>query len=239
MKDNAGKPAADAEVVLYAVDEGVLSLTGYQTPDPLAFFNQPRGLAVATSLTLPTLLREDAPESDFANKGYLVGDGKGGPASLNGLRKNFIATPFWSATIRTDANGRAHAEFKAPDSLTRYRVIAVAVTKQSQFGAGESAFEINKPIMIESAMPAFANVGDKLVMRAVVHNTTDFGGRAEIYLDHDQTARATAETTRQMTIAAQQSIADRHPARCRRDRRREMALGGEVRRDRWHGRGVG
>jgi uncharacterized protein YfaS (alpha-2-macroglobulin family) len=61
VKDHSGNPAADAEVVLYAVDEGVLSLTGYETPDPLAFFNQPRGLGVATSLTLPTLLREDAP----------------------------------------------------------------------------------------------------------------------------------------------------------------------------------
>jgi uncharacterized protein YfaS (alpha-2-macroglobulin family) len=98
---------------------------------------------------------------------------------LNGLRKNFVATPFWHATLRTDAEGRVRAEFKAPDSLTRYRVVAVAATKYSQFGVGESAFEINKPIMIESAMPAFANVGDKLVMRAVVHNTTEFGGRAK------------------------------------------------------------
>ena len=36
--------SADAEVVLYAVDEGVLSLTDYKTPDPLAFFNQRRAL---------------------------------------------------------------------------------------------------------------------------------------------------------------------------------------------------
>ena len=112
VRDWSGKPAADAELTLYAVDEGVLSLTGYETPDPLAFFNRPRGLGVSTSLTLPTLLREDLAESDFANKGYLVGDGKGGPALLNGLRKNFLACPFWNATLRTDAQGRAHAEFR-------------------------------------------------------------------------------------------------------------------------------
>ncbi|MDQ3626865.1 MAG: MG2 domain-containing protein, partial [Verrucomicrobiota bacterium] len=76
VRDLSGAAAADAEVTLYAVDEGVLSLTRYETPDALAFFNQPRGLGVSTSLTLPTLLREDAAESDFANKGYLVGDGK-------------------------------------------------------------------------------------------------------------------------------------------------------------------
>ena len=206
VKDSSGKPAADAELVLYAVDEGVLSLTAYATPDPLAFFNQPRGLSVSTSLTLPTLLREDAAEADFANKGYLIGDGKGGSALLDGLRTNFVATPFWNATVRTDAQGRARAEFKAPDSLTRYRVIAVAATKQSQFGAGESAFEINKPIMIESAMPAFANVGDKLVLRAVVHNTTDAGGTADVLLEVDERVRA-AERTRQVTINAHQSLA--------------------------------
>ena len=198
VRDHAGKAAADAEVTLYAVDEGILSLTGYETPDPLAYFNQPRGLAVSTALTLPTMLKEEAAESDFANKGYLIGDGKGGPALLNGLRKNFVACPFWNATLRTDANGKVGAEFIAPDSLTRYRVIAVAVTKQSQFGAGESAFEINKPIMIESALPAFANVGDKLTMRAVVHNTTDFGGRAEVWLRIDELAHA-PETTRQLS----------------------------------------
>ncbi|MEO5722611.1 MAG: alpha-2-macroglobulin family protein, partial [Chthoniobacterales bacterium] len=206
VKDSAGKPAADAELVLYAVDEGVLSLTAYETPDPLTFFNQPRGLSVSTYLTLPTLLKEDAPESDFANKGYLVGDGKGGPAMLDGLRTNFIATPFWNATVRTDAQGRARAEFKAPDSLTRYRVIAVAATKQSQFGAAESAFEINKSIMIESAMPAFANVGDKLVLRAVVHNTTDTAGKADVLLEVDERVRA-AEKTRQITVAPHQSLA--------------------------------
>ncbi|MEP6822264.1 MAG: alpha-2-macroglobulin family protein, partial [Chthoniobacterales bacterium] len=206
VKDSEGKPAADAELVLYAVDEGVLSLTAYETPDPLAFFKQPRGLSVSTYLTLPTLLREDAQEADFANKGYLIGDGKGGPALLDGLRTNFVSTPFWNATVRTDAQGRARAEFKAPDSLTRYRIIAVAATKKSQFGAGESAFEINKPIMIESAMPAFANVGDKLVLRAVVHNTTDASGTADVLLEVDARVRA-SETTKQISVGAHQSVA--------------------------------
>lgn len=205
VRDWKGNPAIDAELVLYAVDEGVLSLTSYETPDPLAFFSQPRGLGVWTSLTLPTLLREDLATSDFANKGYLVGDGKGGPALLDGLRKNFIASPFWSATLRTDAQGRARAGFSAPDSLTRYRIMAVAATRQSQFGAAQSAFEINKPIMIESAMPAFANVGDQLTMRAIAHNTTNNGGKAEIYFQADETVRV-PETRKQINLPAGGSV---------------------------------
>jgi uncharacterized protein YfaS (alpha-2-macroglobulin family) len=211
VRDSGGKPAADSEVVLCAVDEGVLSLTGYKTPDPLAFFNQRRRLGVQTSLTLPTLLKEDADESDFANKGYLIGDAKGGPPALEGLRKNFLACAFWNATLRSDAQGRVHAEFTAPDSLTRYRVIAVAASRQNQFGTGESAFEINKPIMIEAALPRFGNFGDKLVLRAVIHNNTDAAGEADVELQLDSTAKAT-ETKRHLTLPAKGSIPVDFPA---------------------------
>jgi len=211
VRDVNGKPAADAEVVLYAVDEGVLSLTGYKTPDPLAFFNQRRPIGVSTSLTLPTLLREEAEESDFANKGYLIGDGKGGPAALDGLRKNVLACPFWNATLRTDAQGRVRAEFTAPDSLTRYRVIAIAATKQNQFGSSESAFEINKPIMLEASLPRFGNVGDKLILRAVLHNTTDMAGEADVELALDATAKAN-EVKRHVTLPARGSVPIDFPA---------------------------
>jgi uncharacterized protein YfaS (alpha-2-macroglobulin family) len=205
VRDAAGKPAGDAEVVLYAVDEGVLSLTDYKTPDALAFFNQRRTLGVQTSLTLPTLLKEDAEESDFANKGYLIGDGKGGPPSLNGLRRNFLACAFWNATLRTDAQGHVRAEFVAPDSLTRYRVIAIAATKQNQFGVGESAFEINKPVMVEASLPHFANLGDKLILRGVLHNNTDLAGEADVELQLDATAKA-AEVKRHVTLPAHGSV---------------------------------
>jgi uncharacterized protein YfaS (alpha-2-macroglobulin family) len=205
VRDVKGQPVAASEVVLYAVDEGVLSLTDYKTPDPLGFFNQRRTLGVQTNLTLPTLLKEDAEESDFANKGYLIGDGKGGPPLLNGLRKNFLACAFWNATLRTDAQGHLRAEFVAPDSLTRYRVIAIAASKQNQFGAGESAFEITKPVMVEASLPHFANLGDKLILRGVLHNNTELAGEADVELKLDATAQA-AEVKRHVTLPAHGSI---------------------------------
>jgi alpha-2-macroglobulin len=211
VRDGTGKAIADSEVVLYAVDEGVLSLTGYKTPDPLAFFNLRRKLAVTTSLTLPTLLKEDTDDTDFANKGYLIGDAKGGPPALNGLRRNFLACAFWNASLRTDAQGHVHAEFNAPDSLTRYRIIAVAASRQNQFGTAESAVEINKPVMIEATLPRFGNVGDKVILRAVLHNNTDVAGEADVELQIDPTAKA-AETKRHLSVPARASIPIDFPA---------------------------
>ena len=158
-----------------------------------------------TSLTLPTLLKEDADESDFANKGYLIGDAKGGPPMLDGLRKNFLACAFWNATLRSDPQGHVHGEFTAPDSLTRYRVIAVAASKLNQFGTGESAVEISKPIMLEASLPRFGNLGDKIILRAVLHNNTDAAGEADVELQLDANAK-TAETKRHVTLPARGSI---------------------------------
>ncbi|HEX3870475.1 MAG TPA: alpha-2-macroglobulin family protein, partial [Pirellulales bacterium] len=154
--DFNGHPVANAEVTLYAVDEGVLSLMGYETPDPLTFFNRERALAVTTGLTLPTLLHEDPEERTFGNKGYLVGGG--GDDASAALRKDFEACALWNASLRTDAEGRIAATCTAPDNLTRFRVIAVVQTARDQFGSGESSFEVNKPVMIEPALPRFANV---------------------------------------------------------------------------------
>lgn len=186
VKDATGAPAANAEITLYAVDEGVLSLTGYTTPDPYAFFNTPRVLGVSTGLTLPKLLPEDPEELHFSNKGYLIGDG--GDESGGRVRNNFVACAFWSANVRTDAEGRAAAKFTAPDSLSRYRVIAVAHTTRNQFGSGESAITINKPLMLEPALPRFGNVGDKIQVRAVLHNTSGFDGEVEVKLQLDDKA---------------------------------------------------
>ncbi|MEO8353391.1 MAG: MG2 domain-containing protein, partial [Chthoniobacteraceae bacterium] len=201
--DFVGHPVAGAEVTLYAVDEGVLSLTGYETPNPLSFFNRRRSLAVSTSLTLPTLLDEDPELRGYENKGFLVG---GGGDGNDGLRKNFLACAFWAADLITDETGKLTARFPAPDSLTRYRVIAVVQSRQQQFGAGESAFEVNKPVMIEPSLPRFANVGDRLALRAVVHNTTDISGTATISLALDDKAHGD-ETTRTIALPAHGSVA--------------------------------
>lgn len=201
--DFQGKGVGGAEVTLYAVDEGVLSLTGYVTPDPLTFFNEKRPLTVSTALTLPTLLEEDPEKRDFGNKGYLIGGGGDGD---NDMRKNFLACAFWAATLSTDPQGKLSARFPAPDSLTRYRVIAVVQSTADQFGAGESSFEVNKPVMLAPALPRFANVGDQLMLRAVLHNTTALDGETEVVLTLDATVKAEA-TTRKVSLPARASVA--------------------------------
>jgi uncharacterized protein YfaS (alpha-2-macroglobulin family) len=172
ISEEPGQPVAGAEVTLWAVDEGVLALTDFETPDPHEFFYAERNLGVSSGLSLPNLMREDPAETSFHNKGYLVGGGGG----RERIRRNFQPCAFWSGALRADANGKVEASFTAPDSLTRYRVIAVAQAGRDRFGHGETAFAVHKPLMIEPALPRFANLTDRVMARAVIHNQTGRSG---------------------------------------------------------------
>lgn len=195
ITDAKGAAVSGADVTLYAVDEGVLSLMKHETPDPSAFFHAEFPLAIDNFTSYYQLLSEELAARDRGNKGFLVGDAKGGDGEMGpiSIRKNFIATPLWLASGTTDAQGKLTASVTAPDNLTRYRIMAVAAHGVDRFGKGESAFKINKPLMIEPAVPRFARLGDEFLLKAVVHNTTTNSGAVEVTLDLDSTASFIAE----------------------------------------------
>ncbi|MEZ5387977.1 MAG: alpha-2-macroglobulin family protein [Prosthecobacter sp.] len=191
VTDARGTPVSGADVTLYAVDEGVLSLMSYETPNPSDFFHQEFPLAIDSFTSFDSLLSEELAMRDRGNKGFVVGGGEASGMMAPGnvtVRKNFVATPLWLASGTTDAAGRLTASVTVPDNLTRYRVMAVAAHGVDRFGNGESSFKINKPLMIEPAVPRFARLGDEFLVKAVVHNTTPHSGAVEVTLDLDETA---------------------------------------------------
>ena len=168
-----GTPVQNAEVTFFAVDEGVLSLTNHKTPDPADVFFEEFPLAVWTGQSLSDLLAENPQEQYFDNKGYVIGGGGlSDGTNPDRLRKDFKALAFWEAALKTDENGKVSAEFVAPDNLTTFRVMAI-VAEGNRFGHAEAPLVINKPLMIEPALPRFTNVTDQIDVAAIVHNNTD------------------------------------------------------------------
>jgi uncharacterized protein YfaS (alpha-2-macroglobulin family) len=89
------------------------------------------------------------------------------------IRENFNALATFASTVPTDQNGRASVKVKLPDSLTRYRVMAVAVAGGKEFGYGESSITARLPLMVRPSPPRFLNFGDKFELPIVVQNQTD------------------------------------------------------------------
>ncbi|MDD5348670.1 MAG: alpha-2-macroglobulin family protein, partial [Chthoniobacteraceae bacterium] len=168
-----GKPVADTDITVYAVDEALLVAGGWEEPKFLETMYPRRNWAVQSFFSKLNELGRKFDDDAFSQKGFILGDGGEGGAlgPKKAARKAFLPLAFWKTGLRTGPDGKASFEFKAPDSLTRYRVIALAQTKAHQFGFGTNAVEISKPVQIEPALPRFLRVGDSVELRAIVRQT--------------------------------------------------------------------
>jgi uncharacterized protein YfaS (alpha-2-macroglobulin family) len=153
-----------SEVTLWAVDYGVLSLTGFRTPDVLRSVYVPKALEVMNEDSRQRIVSRRALEPKGAGSG---GGGGVGPG-VSQLRKDFRVLAFWLGSVTTDGRGHAGADIRLPESLTTYRIMAVTGDKASRFGSGESEIRINKPIVLKPAFPRFLVRGDKAFFGSVV-----------------------------------------------------------------------
>ncbi len=174
VKDFRGA-AASSEVTLWAVDYGVLSLTAFKTPDVLRSVYLEKALQVVNVDNRQRLISRRA----VIPKGEDEGGGGGAESGADGsTRKDFRVLAFWLGSVTTDANGVASIDVKLPESLTTYRIMAVAADKASRFGAADSEIRINKPVTLKPAFPRFMAVGDTSHFGSVVTSQLKEAGTA-------------------------------------------------------------
>jgi uncharacterized protein YfaS (alpha-2-macroglobulin family) len=177
--DRAGKPVRTS-VTFYAVDEGVLMLTGYKTPDPIPVFTAPRALAVFSIESRDDLAKILFRAGEVGGDKGRDGGGGGEDASV---RQDFRATAYFEPSLVTGADGKAHVRFKLPDGLTTYRLMAVVAGQDDRFGFGESQVVTSRPLMARPAMPRFLRAGDSVDAGIVLTSKGMPASNVEVTLD--------------------------------------------------------
>jgi alpha-2-macroglobulin len=175
VKDQNGR-GAPSEVTLWAVDYGVLSLTAYRTPDVLRSVYVHKALQVANADNRQRIISRRV----LTPKGQTEGGGGGGDDGAGTLRKDFRVLAFWVGSVSTDAYGRGTVDVKLPESLTTYRIMAVAADRSSRFGSGDAEVRINKPLTMKPTFPRFLALGDKAYFGAVVMSQLKEAGTATV-----------------------------------------------------------
>jgi len=178
-EDAAGKPA-QVQLTVMVVDEAILQMTGYRPPDLVAAVFPHRDLSLELFDNRRLVVHAGRRLRPLP-KGWGY-DGGEGPVGLAGayLRKDFQRLAHFDADLRTDEQGNARCEFRVPDSLTTWRVLAVAVSRENDFGAGDATFVVNQPLMLQGLLPRFARVDDSITTGVAISNHTGAAGKATV-----------------------------------------------------------
>jgi hypothetical protein len=209
-------------------------------PDPLAAFYAPRGADVSDHrlrrdvlLASPDDLAGQLTEGGPAGAGFTaaleapqalpaamsperrmrgvakMADAAAAPEPIR-ARTDFAALALFAATVPTDGDGRASVPVKLPDSLTRYRVVAMVAAGARQFGTAESTLVARLPLMVRPSAPRFLSFGDRFELPVVVQNQTDRSVSVDVAV-RARNATLTAGAGRRLTVAANDRAEVRFP----------------------------
>ncbi|NLX29752.1 MAG: hypothetical protein GXY59_12350 [Bacteroidales bacterium] len=130
---------------------------------------------------------EEAPAPESAVPGIAAGSAGGGagippPVPPAKPRKDFNETAFFFPQLATNASGDVILRFKMPESLTRWRMMALAHTRDLQTGTLEYTTVTRRELMVFPNAPRFLREGDRLVFPVKISNLSDqpLSGTAEI-----------------------------------------------------------
>jgi alpha-2-macroglobulin len=160
--------AGPARIVLFAVDEGILQVARYKTPDPLSYFFRKRALEVTTAQILDLIL----PELHLLNQASAPGGDNEALRARNQnpfKRKGQKPLAVWSGLIDTDGKPGVF-EVPVPNYFNgTIRVMAVAVAGSSIGAAARKAIS-QGDFVIQPQAPYFAAPGDEFDVTAMVAN---------------------------------------------------------------------
>ena len=160
--------APNALVTLAAVDDGVLAVSNFKTPDPYNFFYAQRALGVNAFDIYPLLFPElRARLSSTGGDADLEMNQRQNPMP----NKRVKLLSFWSGVQKTNSNGTASFEFDIPQFSGQVRLMAVSV-KDNRFGNAEANMTVADPIVLSTALPRFMSPGDTVYMPVTISNTT-------------------------------------------------------------------
>lgn len=162
------KAAPGSMVTLSAVDNGVLQVSDFKTPDPYQYFYQKKALQVSAFDLYPLLFDEvRAKMSSTGGDGFAEASKRNNPMPSRRVK----VMSYWGGIKKANGNGLAEFEFDVPQFSGELRLMAVSYKGQS-FGASDNTMTVADPVVISTALPRFLSPGDTVTVPVTLTNTT-------------------------------------------------------------------
>ncbi len=163
-RPDGSAPPKGTEVALAAVDEGLLELLPNDSWKLLDAMMTRRGEEVETA----TAQMQVIGRRHFGRKAVPAGGG-GGRASA---RELFDTLLLWTARVPVDDAGNAAVEIPLNDSLTGFRIVAVASAGTGLFGTGQASIRSTQDLMLLAGLPPLVREGDRFRAGITVRNAS-------------------------------------------------------------------
>ena len=162
---DGGVPTDAASVAVAAVDEGLLELKPNDSWKLLEAMMDPRPYQVETS----TAAMQVVGRRHYGLKALPPGGGGGHHVT----RELFDTLLLWRAVVPLDRNGDANLEIPLNDSLTSFRIVAIAATGLGDFGTGAATIRSTQDLQLFSGLPPFVRAGDSFAAEFSVRNASE------------------------------------------------------------------
>jgi uncharacterized protein YfaS (alpha-2-macroglobulin family) len=165
VRADGGNLPAGSEIALAAVDEGLLELKPNDSWRLLEKMMGRRGIEVHTS----TAQMQVVGKRHYGRKAVPQGGGGGRQAA----RELFDTLLLWRGRIPLDNQGRAEIDVPLNDSLTAFRLVAVAHGGAGLFGTGHSTIRTTQDLMLHSGLPPLVREGDRFQALFTLRNASE------------------------------------------------------------------
>ena len=152
------------ELAVAAVDKGLLALRPNGSWRLLESMMRQRPYEIFTSTAQMMVIGK----RHFGLKALPQGGGGGKQIT----RELFDTLLLWKASVPLDDKGEARLKIPLTDSLTEYRIVAVATGGADLFGTGQADVRTTQDLMLLSGIAPLAREGDFLKAGVTLRNTT-------------------------------------------------------------------
>lgn len=181
-RDDGGALPADTEIALAVVDEALLELAPNHSWDLLSAMMGERGIEVWTS----TAQLQVVGKRHYGRKA--APHGGGGGRERDRAREEFGSLLLWQGRVMLDAQGNAVVQVPLNDSLTSFRIVAVANGAAHLFGTGSATINTSQDLILLSGLAPLVREGDRYAATFTLRNTSDrtlaVETQARLVLDH-------------------------------------------------------
>jgi len=168
VRDPKGRVPQSAEFAFAAVDEALLQLSPNESWNLLEAMMGERPLSVLTS----TAQMQVVGKRHYGRKALAIGGGGGGDLSSL-TRSDFRPVLLWRGRVALDSRGEARIEVPLADSLSSYKLVAIATGGGDLFGTGLTTIRTIQDLSIYSGVPPLVRSGDSFDATFTLRNGTD------------------------------------------------------------------